>query len=164
MKIRRSFVIWCSSILLTVAVVCSHVTAKDKDKKYVCSEANPAALCDASTTCGSASDPCTVDVKRTPNAAAVTPDIPDAKQNKPFCIRVGTTVTWKSKSKNTGFVLDFGPSSPFDQTAIVGGTDRSVSTVARRAGCFKFSAGACTPGSIYGMCSETSAEIIVSGN
>jgi hypothetical protein len=165
MKIQRNFAIGCGSALLSLVLVGNHMTAKEKDKgaKYVCSETNPAAMCDASTTCGSASDPCTVEIKRTANAASITPSIPDAKANKPFCIRVGTTVTWKSESKNTGFVLDFGPSSPFDQEAITGGTDRSVSTVAKKPGCYKFSAGACTPG-IYGMCSETSTEIIVTSS
>ena len=67
-----------------------------------------------------------------------------------------------NESKDTGFVIDFGPNSPFDQQAIIGGTDSSVSVVAKKPGCYKFSAGACTPGSIYGMCSETSTEIIVS--
>jgi len=167
MKIQRSVAIWCTSILLPLLLLGNYMTAKEKDKgaKYVCSETNPQSMCDASTTCGSATDPCTIDVKRTANAAAVKPSIPDAKENKPFCIRVGTTVTWKSESKDTGFVLDFGPNSPFDQAAIIGGTDRSVSVVAKKPGCYKFSAGACTPGSIYGMCSETSTEIIVtSGN
>ncbi|HXJ96658.1 MAG TPA: hypothetical protein VMT20_27785 [Terriglobia bacterium] len=166
MKIQRKVAIWGSSVLLPLLLLANYMTAKEKDgKKYVCSETNPQAMCDASTTCGSASDPCVVDVKRTANAASVKPSIPDAKDNKPFCIRVGTTVTWRSASKDTGFVLDFGPSSPFDQAAIIGGTDRSVSVVAKKPGCYKFSAGACTPGSIYGMCSETSTEIIVtSGN
>jgi plastocyanin len=164
MRIQHRVAIWSTSILLPLLVLGNYVTAKEKDKgaKYVCSETNPQSMCDASTTCGSASDPCVVNVKRTANAASVKPSIPDAKENKPFCIRVGTTVTWKSESKNTGFVLDFGPSSPFDQEAITGGSDRSVSVVAKKPGCYKFSAGACTPGSIYGMCSETSAEIIVS--
>src|SRR5215472_3713990 len=100
MKIQRSVAIWCA-ILLPLVLLSNYVAAKEKDKgaKYVCSETNPAAMCDASTTCGSASDPCTVEVKRTANAAAVKPGIPDAKENKPFCIRVGTTVIWKSESK-----------------------------------------------------------------
>jgi plastocyanin len=163
MKNQRAFAIGVGALLLPLLVGSLAVT-KGKERnadKYVCSETNPEAICNASTTCGSASDPCTADIKRTANAASVTPSIPKAKGNKPFCVRVGTTVKWQSKSKNTGFVLDFGSSSPFDQTTILGGSDRSVSLVARKAGCYKFSVGACTPGSIYGMCSQASGELIV---
>jgi len=102
-----------------------------------------------------------VDIKRTASAASVTPGIPGAKENAPFCVKVGTKVTFKSESKNVGFVLDFGSSSPFSQAAIIGGSDRPVTAVANKPGCFKFSAGACVSGAIYGMCGETSTEIIV---
>src|SRR5262245_55146512 len=76
------------------------------DNKYVCSEPKPEAICNANNTCGSASTPCTVDIKRTADSAAVEPGIPDAKANVPFCVKSGTTMTWKSLSKNTGFVVD----------------------------------------------------------
>jgi len=162
MKIQRSFAIWCSSILLLLVLLGNYLAAKEKDSnKYVCSEQNPQGICSTSTTCGSASAPCTVDIKRTGSAASVTPGIAGAKGNKPFCVKVGTTVTWRSESKNVGFVLDFGPSSPFDQATIIGGSDRPVSAVAKKPGCFKFSAGACVSGAIYGMCGEASTEIIV---
>jgi hypothetical protein len=68
-----------------------------------------------------------------------------------------------SRSKNVGFVVDFGPSSPFEQGTIIGGSDRQVSAVAKNPGCHKFSAGACVSGAIYGMCGQTNAEIIVTG-
>jgi len=129
----------------------------------VCSEANPQGKCNAGTTRGSPSAPCVVDINRTANAASVTPGIPGAKENAPFCIKVGTKVSFKSESKNVGFVLDFGSSSPFGQGTIIGGSDRQVSVVANKPGCFKFSAGACVSGAIYGMCGETSTEIIVTG-
>jgi len=94
-----------------------------------------------------------------------TPAIPNAKGNAPFCIKVGTTVTWQSSSKNAGFVLDFGPSSPFETPStpgtIIGGADRPVSVVAKKPGCYKYSVGACVSGSIYGMCGSSTAEIVV---
>ena len=168
MKIQRSFAIWFSLILFPLLLLASYMMARGPQgsgKKYVCSETNPETMCNSATTCGSAATPCTVDVKRSANAASVTPDTPNAKSNRPFCVKVGTTVTWKSSSKNTGFVLDFGPTSPFEQGTIIGGSDRSVSAVAKKAGCYKFSAGACVSGAIYGMCGQTSSEIIVtSGN
>jgi len=158
MKIQRSF--GFSLLLLPLLLLASYLMARGPQgsgKKYVCSETNPETMCNAATTCGSASTPCTVDVKRSANAASVTPDIP----NRPFCVKVGTTVTWKSSSKNTGFVLDFGPTSPFEQGTIIGGSDRSVSAVAKNVGCHKFSAGACVSGSIYGMCGNVDTEIVV---
>ena len=163
MKIQRSFAIWFSLLLFPLLLLASYLTAKGPQggKKYVCLEPNPETMCNAATTCGSASTPCTVDVKRTAQAASVTPDSPNAKSNRPFCVKVGTTVTWKSSSKNTGFVLDFGPTSPFDQGTIIGGSDRSISAVAKNAGCHKFSAGACVSGTIYGMCGNADTEIVV---
>jgi len=164
MKIQRSFAIWFSLLLFPLLLLASYLTAEGPQggKKYVCLEPNPETMCNAATTCGSASAPCTVDVKRTAQAASVTPDIPNAKSNRPFCVKVGTTVTWKSSSKNTGFVLDFGPTSPFDQGTIIGGSDRSVSAVAKNAGCHhKFSAGAWVSGTIYGMCGNADTEIVV---
>jgi hypothetical protein len=164
MKIERGFAISTGLLLLALVPLTTHTVARGKaNDKYVCSETNPQGMCNTSTTCGSAGAPCIVDIKRTANAASVTPSIPGAKDNAPFCIKVGTKVTFKSASKNVGFVLDFGPSSPFGQGTIIGGSDRSVSLVANKPGCFKFSAGACVSGAIYGMCGETSTEIIVSG-
>jgi hypothetical protein len=166
-KIQRSFPIWFSLLLLPLLLLASNLTAEGPQgggKKYVCSETNPEAMCSTATTCGSASAPCTVDVKRSANAASVTPDIPNAKSNRPFCVKVGTTVTFKSSSKNTGFVLDFGPTSPFDQGTIIGGSNRSVSAVAKNVGCHKFSAGACVSGAVYGMCGSVDTEIVVVGS
>jgi hypothetical protein len=160
MKIR--FAILFILLLLLVLPRNISLTANGpQGKKYVCSEPNPETMCSAATTCGSASTPCTVDVKRTANSASVTPGIAGAKSNRPFCVKVGTTVSWSSSQKNTGFVLDFGPTSPFDQGTIIGGSDRSVSAVAKNPGCHKFSAGACVSGSIYGMCGSADTEIVV---
>jgi hypothetical protein len=163
---QRSMAIWCGLVLFLVALAAGYLTAKElraDNDKYVCSETNPGSMCNASTMCGSSSTPCMADVKRTSDSASVTPSIPDAKANAPFCVKLGTTVTWQSSSKKTGFVLDFGAASPFDTPdgAIMGGSDRSVSVVAKRPGCFKYSVGACVAGAIYGMCDSKNAEMVV---
>lgn len=130
-------------------------------EKYLCSEPNPQAICTADNTCGSSSSPCTVEIKRTSDSASATPVIPNAKGNQPFCVKAGTKVIWKSGSKNTGFVLDFGPELPFGTEAIIGGSDRSPSTVANKKGCYKYSVGACVSGAIYGMCESVETELII---
>jgi hypothetical protein len=166
MKRQRSIAMWCGLVLFLVTLTTGYLTAKElrsDNDKYVCSETNPGSMCNASTTCGSSSTPCMADIKRSSDSASVTPNIPGAKANAPFCVKVGTTVTWQSSSKKTGFVLDFGVASPFDTPdgAIMGGSDRSVSVVATRPGCFKYSVGACVAGAIYGMCDSKNAEIVV---
>jgi hypothetical protein len=168
MRIQRSFVIWFSLLLPQVFLMANYIRAQAQhrdSKKYVCSELHPESSCNAGGTYGSSSGPCTVDIKRRgSNSASATPSISNAKPNTPFCVKVGTTVDWKSTSKDTGFVLDFGGSSPFDTPgAIIGGSDRPVSVVAKRVGCFKYSAGACTSGAIYGMCGSADSEIVVTG-
>src|SRR5271163_226418 len=165
MTMNRSLAIKCTSLLLSFVVSSTCVTAQSKNSKYACTQANPAQLCNAGNTCGSASTPCSVDVKRTSDAASSTPSIPGAKSNSLFCVKAGTTVQWKSTGKNIGFVVDFGPMSPFDPAgAIIGGTDRAVTVVARKLGCYKYSAGACMSGAIYGMCGETNVELIITSN
>lgn len=132
-------------------------------RSYMCSESNPQAICTPSNTCGSESQPCEIDVKRTSSSASITPSLPGAKSNATFCVAAGTTIVWKGSGKNTGFTIDFGSSSPFDSTgAIIGGSDRPVSLPAKKPGCYKFSVGACNTDSVYGMCGEGSVELIVS--
>ena len=84
------------------------------------------------------------DIKRTGgDSASATPNVWNAKSNAPFCVSAGTTITFKSTSKDTGFVLDFGSSAPFDSgAAITGGADRPVSVVAKKPGCYTYSVGA----------------------
>lgn len=135
--------------------------AQNKTAKYACSESDPAALCNAGNTCGSTSSACSIDVKRTTDAASATPSIPGAKGNSTFCVKAGTTVVWKSETKHQGFVVDMGPNTPFDVDDIIGGSDRSVTVVAKKPGCYKYSAGACVSGEIYGMCGNSTAELIV---
>jgi hypothetical protein len=153
------------SLLLTLAMfVLGNLATAQSKGKYVCDEPNPQSLCTADNTCP-ASGPCTVDIKRQGmNSATATPGFPKAKGNSVFCLKPGTTVTWQSSAKNTGFVIDFGPSSPFEPPdAIIGGAQKPVSVVAKRPGCFKYSAGACVSGSTYGMCGSGTAEAIVMG-
>ncbi|MBV8866693.1 MAG: hypothetical protein JO210_14970 [Acidobacteriaceae bacterium] len=162
MNFRKRFAISCSLSCLALVLSASYALAGGADK-YSCSEPNPAQMCNASNTCGSGSAPCSVDVQRRGStSASSTPEIPGAKRNAPFCVAAGTTLTWHSSSKDTGFILDFGPSSPFDKPgAIIGGSDRTVSVVAKKSGCFKYSTGACTPGTIYGMCGSAESELII---
>ncbi|HSY66479.1 MAG TPA: hypothetical protein VK829_17945 [Terriglobales bacterium] len=168
MKLQKYLAIVCGLIAFPVLVMATHISAKglngDNTKKYVCSESNPASICSAATTCGSSTSACNVDVKRRgSNSASATPNTPNAKEGASFCVKVGTTVTWQSSSRNTGFVLDFGPSSPFDTPdgAIMGGADRPIAVIAKRPGCYKYSVGACVSGSIYGMCGSANTELVV---
>jgi hypothetical protein len=149
--------------LLVTAYLLSSGQSRGSDK-YVCSETNPTSVCNAANRCGSSSNPCVVDLKRKDgSSASVTPGTKSAKDNAPFCVKTGTTITWKSTSKDTGFVLDFGPSSPFGSSgAIIGGSDRPITVVAKRPGCYKFSLGACTSGTVYGMCGSVDTEMVVS--
>ena len=150
--------------MLMLLLSVGYSTAQSVSGKYACSEPNPLQQCNASNTCGSAAAPCLVDVKRTGDGASTTASIPKAKSNGAFCVKAGTTVTWKSSAKDIGFIIDFGPSSPFEPSGpITGGSDRSVAVVAKKPGCYKYSAGACLSGEIYGMCGTGNAEIIISG-
>jgi hypothetical protein len=113
MTVNRRFGTKCTSLFVSIVVMAAYASAQSKSNKYACSEAKPAQLCTAANTCGSASSPCSIDVKRTSNAASSTPDIPNAKSNSLFCVKVGTTVQWKSTGKNIGFVVDMSSTSPF---------------------------------------------------
>ena len=135
---------------------------KNDDKNSICSAANPQSICNAHTTCGSHSTPCVVNVKRGGYGASATPSIPEAKGNGPFCVKAGTTITWQTSSKSTGFILDFGENTPFEsQTTITGGSKRAVSLVAKKPGCFRFSINACREAAVSGMCESGSAELVV---
>ena len=163
MKSLRAIVFLSVLLLLPLFIT---VVFADNQKKFSCSESNPQSICSAATTCGSPTAPCKVDIKRgSSNTATATPDIPDAKTGKPFCVKVGTSVTFYTTAKNTGFVIDFGPNSPFEsEGAIMGGADRPITVVAKKAGCYKYSIGACAAGAIYGMCGNSDAELVVSAN
>ena len=148
------------AFVLTIGL--AGVASAQSKGKYICSEPNPQSLCNAGNTC-SANAPCTVDIKRRGmSGATATPGFPDAKDNSLFCVKQGSTVTFQTSSKGTGFIVDFGPSSPFEPPdTIIGGSKKSVDVMAKRTGCFKYSAGACYSGSTYGMCGSGTAEAIV---
>jgi hypothetical protein len=164
MKIRQLCAISSVALVLLLAtlVCCEDAQAQNKTDKYACSEPDPASICNASNTCGSSSEPCSVDVKRSGDGASATPGIAGAKGNSTFCVKVGTSVTWKSDTKHQGFIVDMGPTSPFDPPDdIVGGSAKPVTVKARNPGCYKFSAGACLSGAIYGMCGNGKAELVI---
>ena len=164
MNTARKLSISCS--LLLIVLLCGGYFAakgaRKDDKNSGCSAANPQSICNARTTCGSRSTACVINVKRGSHSASATPSIPEAKGNAPFCVKAGTTITWQSSSKSTGFILDFGENTPFEsQTTITGGSKRPVSVVAKRPGCFRFSVSACREAAVSGMCDSGSAELVV---
>lgn len=165
MTTNRSSAFKCTSLLLPIIALSTYATAQSKTNSYACIKGASAEMCTAENTCGSASTPCSVDVRRTANAASSTPSIPNAKGNSLFCIKPGTTVQFKSTGKDIGFVVDFGPNSPFNPGgAIIGGSDRTVSVVAKTPGCYRYSAGACRSGAIYGMCGQTNVQLVITAN
>jgi plastocyanin len=148
----------CALLALPLVLLAQGQTANAQKDTYACKEADPTALCTAANTC---SENCSVDVKRTAQAASATPSFPGAKGNSTFCVKVGTQVTWKSDTKHQGFIVDMGPNAPFDPPEIIGGSDRSVTTTAKTPGCYRYSAGACLSGAIYGMCGNGTAEVVI---
>jgi plastocyanin len=168
MKIHRFLPILFSLLVLPLLLT-SFIVGKDTKKKIkgdVCSASNPASICAETNTCGSASTPCFIEIRRSGGSSATaTPSIPDAKSNKAFCIKVGTTVTFRSGSRNTGFIVDFGSANPFDHDgSIIGGSDRPITVTAKHPGCYTYSVGGCTPGTVYGMCGNADTQLIISAN
>jgi plastocyanin len=168
MKVYR-YLAAASFLIVLPLLVTSFIVGQDSKRKVkdeVCSSSNPASICAEPNTCGSASSPCTIDIRRSgSNYATAKPSIPDAKSNKAFCIKVGTTVTFSTSSKNTGFVIDFGKDNPFDhEGSIIGGADRPIPVTAKHPGCYTYSIGACTPGTVSGMCGNATTQLIISAN
>ena len=164
MKVRRFYRISSVALALSLVIFLDDEAARSQSKnsKYACSEPDPASICNAGNTCGSPSQPCSVDVKRSGNGAEATPGIAGAKGNTTFCVKVGTNVIWKSDTKHQGFIVDMGPTSPFDPTDdIVGGSAKPVTVKAKNPGCYKYSAGASLSGAIYGMCGNGTAELVI---
>ena len=130
--------------------------------KYVCDEPDPASMCTAANTCGSASAPCTVDITKSGNSSNVKPGVPNAKNNQLFCIKKGTAVVWMTSNKNTGFMISFGTDSPFDpDDPIVGGANKQVTVKASTPGCYKYDAGAFYSGATYGMSGGSKPELVI---
>ncbi len=156
----------CGLIVIPMLLLTGHLVANDKKSKRVsaCSNPHPDQLCTAANTCGSSTSPCILNVKRVGGGqdAALVPNIPNFPKDSVLCIKTGTSVTWQGEGKNTGIMIDFGATSPFEPGGtIMGGSDRPVTVVTKTAGCYKYSVGACNPGSIYGMCGNSDFDLIV---
>ena len=163
MKIHKSFSTWSTSLLLPCVVLLTCTTTQaQKKSKYVCDEAQPASLCNAANTCGSAAAPCTIDITKAGSSSNVKPGIPNAKNNQFFCIKKGTTVVWMTSNKNTGFMVSFGTDSPFDpDDPIIGGGNKQVTVTANTPGCYKYDAGGFYPGATYGMSGGSKPELVI---
>jgi plastocyanin len=168
MKSKPLLAIGSSLVLALIGLLLINgtITAGDKKPKpSICANPHPEQLCTAANTCGSSSSPCELEIRRTGGGtdASVTPNIPNfPKGPTPICIAPGTSVTWKGDGKNTGIMVDFGATSPFDPAGtIMGGSDRPVTVQTKNPGCYKYSVGACNPGSVYGMCGNSNFDLIV---
>ena len=158
MRIQRQYK---SLLVITCVLLLTGVFAQAKSK-YVCDEAQPASMCTAANTCGSASAPCTVDITKSGNSSNVKPGIPNAKNNQFFCVKKGTTVVWMTSNKNTGFMVSFGTDSPFDpDDPIIGGANKQITVKANTPGCYKYDAGAFYPGATYGMSGGSKPELVI---
>jgi len=161
MKIQRYVAFCCALFLVAVGILPTANAQKGGKNKYACTEPNPASQCNAGNTCGA---DCQVDVKRTAYSSSATPNIAGAKGNSLFCIKAGTSVTWMSSSKNTGFLVDFGPSAPFDPPdPIMGGAKRPITVKAATPGCYMYDFQATDSTGIYGMSKAGQAELIIVG-
>ncbi len=155
-------------ILTGLLLMDSNLAAKDKKgKPSVCSSPHPEQLCTAANICGSSNSPCLLEIRRVGGGvdASVTPNIPNFPKDSVICITTGTNVTWRGEGKNTGIMVDFGDSSPFEPSGtIMGGSDRPVTVLTKKAGCYKYTVGACNPGSTYGMCGNSDFDLIALGS
>jgi hypothetical protein len=151
----------CSVALVTALFLLGSTLSQAK-KNYGCDEPQPADLCNAENTCGSATEACKVDIRKSGDSASVKPGIPKAKGNRLFCVKAGTTVVWMSSSKNTGFQIYFGADSPFTpDDPIVGGGAKPITVKAATPGCYKYDAGAFFSGAVYGMGVGSQPELVI---
>jgi hypothetical protein len=161
MVLQHSFTVRCSFLIALLVVLAGNGLAQKKSK-YVCSEPSPQSLCTAENTCGSASSPCTIDIRKVGGSSSATPSIPNAKGNQFFCIKAGTSVTWMTSNKNTGFMVSFGTDSPFmPDDPIMGGGNKQVSVKAHTPGCYKYDVGAFYSGATYGMGGGSKPELVI---
>ena len=59
----------------------------------------------------------------------------------------------------------FGAENPLDQEgSIIGGSDRPITVTSKHPGCYTYSVGACTLGTVYGMCGNADTQLIISAN
>jgi len=163
-NVHKKFNTWSGRILLLAyigSLSCAVMHAQKKSR-FACPEADQAVTCSAVKTCGSTSSKCMIDVRRSADSANVTPSIPGAKKNQLFCIKVGTTVVWKTSNKNNGFMVSFGSDSPFDPDGpIIGGAKKPITTKASTPGCYRYDVGAFRSGTVYGMSGGTTSELII---
>jgi hypothetical protein len=164
MKLKPFRVIVCCLLVLLLSAVTGHMMAKtNKAKPSICSNPHPEQLCTAKNTCGT-NGPCLLEVNRvvSGNGVSVKPNIEDFPKDAVLCIQAGASVTWQGAGKNTGVMVDFGNTSPFDPSGtIMAGSDRPITVVAQKPGCYKYTAGACVSGAIYGMCGNSDLEMVV---
>lgn len=159
---RLSKLLIPSFFLCSILLNCGMTQAQTKKSKYACDESQPETMCNQGNTCGSASSPCTIDIRRSADSANVKPGIPNAKNNQLFCIKADTTVVWMSSNKNNGFLVSFGSESPFDpDDPIMGGGKKQVTTKAITPGCYKYDVGAFRSGTVKGMSGGTKPELII---
>jgi hypothetical protein len=150
------------SVTLMVAVMISGSTLANAKSKYVCDEPQPADRCNSANTCGSASAPCIIDIRKSGAGASVKPGFPNAKGNQFFCVKAGTAVVWMTSSKNTGFSIAFGTDSPFTpDDPIIGGGSKPITVKAQNPGCYKYDAGAFYSGAVYGMSGGSKPELVI---
>ena len=149
--------------LLSCFVLLNCATTQGQTKsKYECDEPQPERLCNAANTCGSALSSCTIDITTSAGSARVKPDISSARSDQVFCVQDGTTVVWMTSDKTTGFVVSFGPDSPFDpDDLIVGAGKKQMRTIASNPGCYKYEARAFYSGAVYGTSKGGSLELVV---
>lgn len=159
---RRSVPLGFLIVLSCIELLNCTAAQAQKKSKYVCDEPNPASLCTAANTCGSASAACTLDVTKAGGSANVKPGIAGGRNNQFFCMKEGTPVVWMTLSKNTGFMISFGADSPFSpDDPIIGGGNKQIRVKANVPGCYKYDAGAFYSGATYGMSGGSKPEFVI---
>ncbi|HEY3704293.1 MAG TPA: hypothetical protein VGL22_04480 [Terracidiphilus sp.] len=150
------------TLLVSASILAMGGVVSLAKSKYVCDEPKPEDRCTAANTCGSASQVCTINVRKSGDGASVKPSVPDSKGNQFFCIKAGTKVVWMTSSKNTGFMISFGTDSPFNpDDPIVGGGNKPITVTAQNPGCYKYDAGAFYSGAVYGMSGGSKPEFVI---
>ena len=111
MKIQRCFTIRFALLLLPVLLMASFATADDKKKdssKDVCSNPNPASICTRRQHLRIGFHSVYGQHQADLILVLCHPQHSRRKGNDLFCVKTGTTVTWQSTAKNTGFLVDPG--------------------------------------------------------
>src|SRR5215469_14879970 len=98
MTTKRLFaVLFCPLVVPVLLTGYLDGKEKKKPKNDVCSASTPASICDDANTCGSPASACEVDIKRAGGgSASETAGMPKSKSNVTFCVKVRTTITFKS--------------------------------------------------------------------